>query len=145
MAAMFHDTVNFQVKFGGKEIWNILNLTGDVHPFHVHLVQFQHYGRDGAYTMQTDPYPPDAAPGPVVTYQQSPVRTDDNELGWKDTLRANPGEHLRIVATFDGFSGRYMYHCHVLEHEDHEMMRLFVVLPKAILDLMPDMPPMAGM
>ncbi len=49
MAAMFHDATQYFVKLGGKEIWNILNLTGDVHPFHVHLVQFQHYGRDGGY------------------------------------------------------------------------------------------------
>jgi FtsP/CotA-like multicopper oxidase with cupredoxin domain len=145
LAAMFHDTVNFMVRFGATEVWNILNLTGDVHPFHVHLVQFQHYGRDGSYTLSTDPFPSDDAPGPVATYQAAPTVSDENELGWKDTMRANPGELLKIVAKFDGFVGRYMYHCHILEHEDHEMMRPFVVVPGEILDLMSEMKPMPGM
>jgi Multicopper oxidase len=66
---------------------------------------------------------------------------DANELGWKDTVRVNPGEMVSIVVTFDGFTGRYMYHCHILEHEDHDMMRPFVVMPAAALAVMdtPDM------
>jgi spore coat protein A len=71
-------------------------------------------------------------------------RTDENELGWKDTIRANPGELLKILATFDGFAGRFVYHCHVLEHEDHEMMRPYIVLPEEALDMMPKMPQMPG-
>lgn len=149
LASMFHDRINFVVKFGSKEIWNILNLTGDVHPFHVHLVQFRHYGRNGCYIMDADPYPADNQPGPTVTYDPKcsaapPPLTDENELGWKDTIRSNPGELLKILATFDGFAGQFMYHCHVLEHEDHEMMRPYVVLPAEALDLMPSMPQMQG-
>lgn len=145
LAAMFHDALNFMVRLGGTEVWNILNLTGDVHPFHVHLVQFQHYGRDGTYTLNTDPFPSDDAAGPVVTYENAATVTDANELGWKDTIRANPGELLKIIAKFDGFAGRYMYHCHILEHEDHEMMRPFVVVPGDILDLIRPMHAMSDM
>ena len=67
---------------------------------------------------------------------------DANELGWKDTVRVNPGEMVSITATFDGFTGRYMYHCHILEHEDHDMMRPFIVMPAAALAAM-DMPEMS--
>jgi hypothetical protein len=53
-----------------------------------------------------------------------------NEAGWKDTVRVEPGEIVRVIARFDGFPGKYPYHCHIIEHEDHEMMRQFeVVLP----------------
>jgi len=149
MAAMFHDTTNYLVKFGGREVWNILNVTGDVHPIHVHLVQFQHFGRDGGYALNSNLYPADDAPGPIVTYdfaQNGAARTDANELGWKDTIRANPNELLKIVATFDGFAGRYMYHCHVLEHEDHEMMRPYIVVPEELFNQthMGRMPSMHG-
>jgi len=47
----------------------------------------------------------------------------------KDTVRVNPGEMVGIAMTFSPFPGRYMYHCHILEHEDHDMMRPFVVVP----------------
>ncbi len=78
--------------------------------------------------------------------QNGAACTDDNERGWKDTIRANPGELLKILATFDGFAGRYMYHCHILEHEDHEMMRPYVVVPQDLLDMMEmgSMPNMHG-
>jgi hypothetical protein len=51
-----------------------------------------------------------------------------NEAGWKDTVRANPSEITRVIMRFDGFPGRYPYHCHIIEHEDHEMMRQFQVV-----------------
>jgi spore coat protein A len=68
---------------------------------------------------------------------------DANETGWKDTVRVNPGESVAIAATFDGFTGRYVYHCHLLEHEDHDMMRPFVVMPAAATAAMGDMPGMS--
>ncbi|RLL52223.1 hypothetical protein D8Y20_07400 [Mariprofundus sp. EBB-1] len=52
---------------------------------------------------------------------------EDNEICFKDTVRVNPGEIVEVDATFDGYCGRYVYHCHLLEHEDHDMMRQFVV------------------
>ena len=50
------------------------------------------------------------------------------ESGWKDTVRTDPGMVTRIIAKFEGFSGRYVWHCHILEHEDNEMMRPFDVI-----------------
>ena len=61
---------------------------------------------------------------------------DANEKGWKDTIRVNPNEIMSIAMTFDGYNGKYMYHCHLLEHEDKEMMRPFSVLPDSIVDKM---------
>jgi FtsP/CotA-like multicopper oxidase with cupredoxin domain len=61
---------------------------------------------------------------------------DDNELGLKDTVRVNPNEVVDIAVRFEGYAGRYMYHCHILEHEDRDMMRPFVIIPA---DLMPFM------
>ncbi len=58
---------------------------------------------------------------------------DANETGWKDTIRVNPGELVTIAATFEGYTGQYMYHCHLLDHEDNDMMRPFVVMPAAAL------------
>jgi spore coat protein A len=50
-----------------------------------------------------------------------------HERGWKDTVRADPGEVVRIIARFDGHTGKYPWHCHMLEHEDNEMMLRFEV------------------
>lgn len=126
----FHDTINWFVPFGATEVWKIINLTGDTHPFHVHLVQFQVLKRERFDVSGFD----------ALTVQPSTTELiDENETGWKDTVRVNPGEIVSIVVTFDGFTGRYMYHCHILEHEDHEMMRPFVVMPAEVLALMPHM------
>ena len=74
---------------------------------------------------------------------------DDNEQGWKDTFRVNPGgrdpadnvltaEMVTVVGCFAAHAGRYVYHCHILEHEDTEMMRQFVVLPAELMAFMTD-------
>jgi spore coat protein A len=68
-----------------------------------------------------------------------PHTLDDNERGLKDTVRVNRNEVVDIVVRFQVFAGRYMYHCHILEHEDRDMMRPFVVMPAAVMALM-DMP-----
>jgi spore coat protein A, manganese oxidase len=106
------------------EIWSFINLTEDVHPIHLHLVRFQildrrsfdklHYFVKGELNYIGPPLPPD--PG---------------EAGWKDTVRAHPQMVTRIIARFEGYPGRYVWHCHILEHEDNEMMRPYDVLPPA--------------
>jgi spore coat protein A len=106
------------------EIWSLINLTEDVHPIHLHLVRFQvldrrsfdqlHYFMKGELKFIGPALPPD--PG---------------EAGWKDTVRAHPQMVTRIIARFEGYAGRYVWHCHILEHEDNEMMRPFEVLPRA--------------
>ena len=54
---------------------------------------------------------------------------DPNELGWKDTVRCPPEQITRIIARFTSFTGKFVWHCHMLEHEDHDMMRPFIVKP----------------
>jgi FtsP/CotA-like multicopper oxidase with cupredoxin domain len=65
-----------------------------------------------------------------------PHTLDNNERGLKDTVRVNPNEVVDIVVRFEIFCGRYMYHCHILEHEDHDMMRPFVVMPAELMPFM---------
>ncbi len=134
------------------EQWNIINTTGDTHPIHLHLVQFQvlsrqkfkveefmeenypflpHSGHDNP-----GPYPPPSADELAVGKPKLP---DLNEAGWKDTVRANPGEITRIMVPFGAnaapgvpfgksFLGEYVWHCHILEHEDNEMMLPYKVI-----------------
>jgi bilirubin oxidase len=105
------------------EIWEIYNFTDDAHPIHLHLVTFEVVGREGI--------------GDGIARGPEP-----GEAGRKDTVLAFPGEITRVKATFDR-AGRYVWHCHILDHEDNEMMRPFeVVLPQYPLTLGVD--PLAG-
>jgi spore coat protein A, manganese oxidase len=127
------DPVTEFVKAGSVEVWNLVNATTDGHPIHVHLVQFQVLNRQlfdlnrylatGKIKLIGDPIPPDPNDRPA----------------WKDTVKAFPGDPdngigkiTRIIAKFDpptgtslkaGQSLRYLWHCHILEHEDNDMMR----------------------
>lgn len=141
VASMFYDATTFMIRYGTTEVWKIINLTGDTHPFHVHLVQYQALGRQTIVEPIADFGTTNAigANNFVLTLTQTSADDsllDANEKGWKDTIRVNPAEVMSIAATFDGYHGRYMYHCHLLEHEDREMMRPFVVLPEAVIDNM---------
>jgi spore coat protein A len=105
-----------------SEIWEIVNLTDDVHPIHLHMVRFQILDRrrfDGFEYMTTG----------NLRYVSPPMAPDANELGWKDTARVNAKTVTRILVPFVGYPGRYVWHCHILEHEDNEMMRPYEVLP----------------
>jgi spore coat protein A len=118
------DDITEHPELGTTEVWSFFNLSPDVHPIHLHLVQFQILDRQ---RLLPDPkrdgfFLPETAPG------SRPTTPDPNEAGWKDTFRSMPGERSRIIAKFDGFTGKYPYHCHILEHEDHEMMRQFEVI-----------------
>ncbi|WP_242221957.1 multicopper oxidase family protein [Bacillus cereus group sp. BfR-BA-01380] len=103
---------------GTIEIWELYNTTPDTHPIHLHLVNFQILNR-AVFT--GDPNGSNLKIGP-------PIPPDPNERGWKDTVRANPGEVARIIAHFGPFTGTYPWHCHILEHEDYDMMRPYEVL-----------------
>ena len=106
---------------GSVEIWNLLNFTDDSHPIHLHLVRFQILDRRS--------FEPEAYyHGGKIQYIGQPVPPAPNEAGWKDTVQAHPGMVTRIIARFDGFPGRYVWHCHILEHEDNEMMRPYDVI-----------------
>jgi spore coat protein A len=64
-----------------------------------------------------------------IVYTGPAVILEPNETGWRDTVRVDPMTVTRIIVKFEGFAGRYVWHCHMLEHEDNEMMRPFEVLP----------------
>ena len=121
------DDITEHPELGTTEVWSFFNLSPDVHPIHLHLVQFQILDRQ---KMQPDP----ARPGfflPLALPGTRPTAREPNEAGWKDTFRSMPGELTRIIMRFADFVGKYPYHCHILEHEDHEMMRQFhVVQPR---------------
>lgn len=104
------------------EIWSLVNLTRDTHPIHLHLVRFQVLDR---------------RPFDITAYRKNrkliftgPAEVPEPNLrGWKDTVCVPAGMVVRIIMRFEGFTGRYVWHCHVLEHEDNEMMRPFDVKP----------------
>ena len=106
------------------EIWELVNTTDDAHPIHLHLVKFQVLDRR---TFDLLPF----WTKNEVKYLADAVPPEPVEMGWKDTVRADPGMVTRIIVKFEGYTGRYVWHCHILEHEDNEMMRPFeVVAPK---------------
>jgi spore coat protein A, manganese oxidase len=117
---------------GAVEVWQLFNLTGDTHPIHFHLVNVQ--------IIQRQVFTGDPSSG--ITFVGKPFPPDDNEMGWKETVRMNPGEATTVIMQFnlptlqppigDPLSPRtggheYVWHCHILEHEEHDMMRPLVV------------------
>src|SRR6266498_4208001 len=118
------DITEFPV-LGTTEVWSFINRSGVAHPMHLHLVLMQILDRQ-----------PFVFTNNMIVTTGPRVPAPANEAGWKDTVRAGPNEITRVIARFDGFPGRYPYHCHIIEHEDHEMMRQFqVVLPPFITGL----------
>lgn len=99
---------------GTREVWRFVNRSGVMHPMHMHLLFFQVLDRQ-KHRMEGDMLVPVGDPEP-------PART---ELGWKDTVQVGPYEAVRVIASFEDYEGTYPYHCHLLEHEDHGMMRQF--------------------
>jgi spore coat protein A len=135
----FGDGASFYVEHNGWELWNILNLSTVNHPIHLHLVQFQTVGH-GRERFNIHSF--DTAVGGTITpvTYEGPGTLDASDQGWKDTIRVgrlDGGELVSIAAQFNGGTGRYMYHCHILEHEDEGMMRTFVVKPKEAMALDP--------
>ena len=103
------------------EIWELLNTTEDSHPIHLHLVRFQILDRrpfDEPLFYRTR----------RIRFTGPALPPDPYEAGWKDTIRAHSRMITRIIARFEGYTGRYVWHCHILEHEDNEMMRPYDVL-----------------
>ncbi len=134
------------VAAGDYQVWRIANLTGDTHPMHIHLVNWQIISRQ----------PFDPAPYPTIIYTGPARGPDLNERGWKETVKMNPGEVITLIAKFDlpdmsvyqnasipaGLTippsprlatagipnaNEYVWHCHILEHEEHDMMHALIV------------------
>jgi spore coat protein A len=125
------DPISEDPKAGSTEIWSFANTTGDVHPMHIHLVQFQVLNRQ---TFDVKTY---ATTGKLV-FTGIPMPPESNERpAWKDTIKTYSGYVTRVIARFDlpagvvpkpGEEFRYVWHCHVLEHEDNEMMRPYKIV-----------------
>jgi FtsP/CotA-like multicopper oxidase with cupredoxin domain len=141
VAAHFEDATTFFPVLGRLEVWQLINLTGDVHPIHLHLDPFQILSRRAlSYEIPADGIQ-DRDLTAAVTLDRDPGdeldhAIDDNERGLKDTIRVNPNEVVEIAVRFTTYSGRYMYHCHILEHEDRDMMRPFVTMPSELMPFM---------
>ncbi len=119
---MWSDPITENPRQDSIETWSFVNITGDAHPIHLHLVRFQVIDRRpfdlfAWNAHRTVKYTGPAEPPPA------------HEAGWKDTVRADPGMVTRIAMRFEGEPGRYVWHCHYLEHEDNEMMRPYQLLP----------------
>jgi FtsP/CotA-like multicopper oxidase with cupredoxin domain len=120
-AQMWADQITENPAVGATEVWEIYNTTVDAHPIHVHEVLFEVVDRqpitvaeDGS-TLRVTPSSVPAPPRPT-------------ESGTKDTVIAYPGEVTRIRAQF-GQQGQFVWHCHIVEHEDNEMMRPYRIGP----------------
>jgi spore coat protein A len=141
VATRFEDTASFLPTLGVPEIWRFINLTGDTHPMHVHLDSFQVLGRHPAVVELDEGTTTAGATSAVVRIGDDPGDNithalDENERGLKDTVRVNANEVVEIAVRFSSYAGRYMYHCHILEHEDHDMMRPFVIMPAELMPFM---------
>jgi FtsP/CotA-like multicopper oxidase with cupredoxin domain len=131
------DQVSETPQLGSTEVWEIVNLTEDTHPIHLHLVNFQILNRQTFRAEEFTRAP--ASRRQLSSYLRGPARAPEpNERGWKDTVRANPKEVTRLLVRFAPIGGGtfpfdataapgYPWHCHILEHEDNEMMRPYVV------------------
>ncbi len=118
----WHEPVSENPVLDTTEIWELMNLTDDSHPIHLHLVRFQLLDRR---PLNTAVYLYDRK----LSYTGKASPPEPHEMGWKDTIRTTPGACTRIIVKFEGYAGRYVWHCHILEHEDNEMMRPYEVLP----------------
>ena len=110
------DDITEYPELGETEIWRFINDSGIAHPMHMHLVFFQILDRQ-EFTLDGSG---NVVPTPGTL--QPPLPEED---GWKDTAMVNPNQIVRVIARFEDYKGKYAYHCHILEHEDHEMMRQF--------------------
>jgi spore coat protein A len=103
-------------------VWELYNTTGDAHPMHVHEVTFEVVNREGLVLDENgDPVQPIELDG-VITLAES------WETGFKDTVIAYPGQVTRLRAHFTN-PGQFVWHCHIVEHEDNEMMRPYRIGP----------------
>jgi o-aminophenol oxidase len=130
----FYDRVAIRPVVGRWQVWRFVNATGDTHPMHIHQSQFQPLDATATRLIVADDqgnfYDPETrtTSQPLVPDPDTPPRTyEPAEVhGWNDVIRVDPGNVVELAVRFD-LPGRFVYHCHILEHEDTEMMRPFVV------------------
>lgn len=121
---MYHDPATEKPSLDSVEIWNFINATPIPHPIHVHLVQFKIIERR---PFNVDRYDRDG----VIEFTGPAEEPRDYERGWKDTVKADVGKVTKIIMHFKEHTGNYIWHCHFLEHEDHDMMRPIRIIKDA--------------
>ena len=120
-AEKWEDPVSTNPAPGATEVWEFYNTTADAHPMHVHEVLFQVVNRqpivvdEDTKTVQVEP-------------DSAPIAPPPWENGWKDTVIAYPGQVTRLRMRFVN-AGQFVWHCHIVEHEDNEMMRPYRIGP----------------
>jgi spore coat protein A len=120
-----HADPAIKIQQGAVEKWVIYNATDHTHPMHLHQVAFQIISQQQFEFVNT----PNG--GIRITRMiGKPESPPPNEAGWKDTVQVNPGYAVTIEAKFD-LPGKYVWHCHILEHEDNDMMNYFIVVPRS--------------
>jgi FtsP/CotA-like multicopper oxidase with cupredoxin domain len=118
---MWADPVSENPNVGDTEVWEFYNLTADAHPMHVHEVAFEVVNRERLALDDEEPIVPLGLTGDVRPPEAW-------ESGRKDTVIAYPGEVTRLRAQFNT-PGQFVWHCHIVEHEDNEMMRPYRIGP----------------
>ncbi|GII55425.1 multicopper oxidase [Planotetraspora thailandica] len=126
------DVVNYFAVEGSWELWTFINATDFPHPMHIHLMRFQALSRD-IYDISGFDATLGATTKPIA-YKQAGV-LEDGEKGLKDVIRVGVNEVVTIAGRFEGATGRFAYHCHLLEHQDEGMMRPLIVYPQAVMAL----------
>jgi FtsP/CotA-like multicopper oxidase with cupredoxin domain len=113
------DSITENLAVGATEIWEMYNGTADAHPMHIHELLFQVIDRQAIIgEMRNETFQVDNA--------SAPVPPEPWEDGWKDTVIAYPGQVTRLKVRFSQ-AGLYVWHCHIVEHEDNEMMRPYFI------------------
>jgi spore coat protein A, manganese oxidase len=115
------DPITENPHVGDTEVWEFFNATEDAHPIHIHETLFQVVDRQAIEVDETH-HTARLVEGSV------PRQAEPGENGWKDTVIAYPGEVTRVRATFET-PGQFVWHCHIVEHEDNEMMRPYRIGP----------------
>lgn len=123
MHQMWMDPVTENPNVGDTEVWEFYNFTADAHPMHVHEVVFEVVNRE---KLVLDPFTQEPVQPVQLTGEVRPP--ESWESGFKDTVIAYPGEVTRIRAQFKT-PGQFVWHCHIVEHEDNEMMRPYRIGP----------------
>jgi spore coat protein A len=106
------DEISEVVRQGDLEVWEIVNTTGEEHPIHLHLEAFQVLRRQSV--------------------GGSEIPLEDYEQGWEDTFAVPNGQAVQFMVKFSKFTGTFVWHCHILEHEDHEMMRPLRIVTRVL-------------
>lgn len=129
---LYDEPITEKPTLGTTEVWEIYNATDKAHPMHLHLVSFLVLNRQ-PFAGGMVPVVNNSGSGGTKQYLQNvsligtPQIPGLSDRGWKDTVIVQPGEVVRISATFDK-QGKYVWHCHMLSHEDYEMMRPYTVI-----------------